>query len=162
MKSVFVTVGTTEFESLVIAASSDAILQLLKKLGYSQLTLQIGRGQTEPISGIRHGVNVDFYRTKDSLNVDMSNADLIISHAGGGTCLEVLEMGKPLIVVVNDTLMHNHQVELAKELSDGGHLHYCTPASLAQALKEFNPDSLKPWTKGEPTLFSDWIDRYFT
>ena len=32
---------------------------------------------------------------------DLLAADLVISHAGAGTCLEVLERGKSLVVIVN-------------------------------------------------------------
>jgi len=34
----------------------------------------------------------------------MNKSSLIISHCGAGSILEALEMEKPLIVVVNDTL----------------------------------------------------------
>ena len=46
----------------------------------------------------------------------MESADLVISHAGAGTCLEVLRLGKPLIVVVNRSLLGNHQVGIGKSL----------------------------------------------
>ena len=46
----------------------------------------------------------------------MESADLVISHAGAGTCLEVLRLGKPLVVIVNRSLLGNHQVWIAKSL----------------------------------------------
>ena len=42
----------------------------------------------------------------------------MISHAGAGTCIEVLQAGKTLAVIVNDSLMDNHQVELAEKLAE--------------------------------------------
>ena len=53
-----------------------------------------------------------------SVHQDISDADLVISHAGAGTCIEVLQTGKTLAVIVNDTLMDNHQVELAEKLAE--------------------------------------------
>lgn len=47
-------------------------------------------------------------------------------HTGAGSCLEVLGANKPLVVVINEELMNNHQVELADQLSSDGHLFYCT------------------------------------
>lgn len=45
---------------------------------------------------------------------------------GAGSVLDALGAGKPLLVVVNDQLMSNHQVELAQRLYQDGYLHYCT------------------------------------
>ncbi|XP_009958580.1 PREDICTED: UDP-N-acetylglucosamine transferase subunit ALG13 homolog, partial [Leptosomus discolor] len=68
---------------------------------------------------------VEVFRFKDSLAQDLERADLVISHAGAGSCLETLEKGKPLIVVINEKLMDNHQLELAKQLHRGGHVLCC-------------------------------------
>ena len=48
-------------------------------------------------------------QTNDELIIDMKKSDLIISHAGSGTILEVLDLCIPLIVVINGDLMDNHQ-----------------------------------------------------
>jgi beta-1,4-N-acetylglucosaminyltransferase len=45
---------------------------------------------------------------------------------GAGSCLEVLAANKPLIIVVNEDLMDNHQMELASQLYSDGHALYCT------------------------------------
>ncbi|XP_041713667.1 UDP-N-acetylglucosamine transferase subunit ALG13 homolog [Coregonus clupeaformis] len=46
--------------------------------------------------------------------------------SGAVSCLETLGAGKPLLVVVNDKCMDNHQLELAKQLHQDSHLLYCT------------------------------------
>lgn len=48
-----------------------------------------------------------------------------VSPVGAGSCLETLEKGKPLVVVINEKLMNNHQLELAKQLHRDGHVFYC-------------------------------------
>ena len=41
---------------------------------------------------------------------------------GSGTIIDVLRMGKPLIVVPNPSLLDNHQTELADALQNLGYL----------------------------------------
>ncbi|XP_052026757.1 putative bifunctional UDP-N-acetylglucosamine transferase and deubiquitinase ALG13 isoform X5 [Apodemus sylvaticus] len=122
----FVTVGTTSFDELVSRVVANDCVQVLKSLGYNQLVLQIGRGTVVPEPFSTESFTLDVYRYKDSLKEDLQQADLVISHAGAGSCLESLEKGKPLVVVVNEKLMNNHQFELAKQLHKEGHLFYCT------------------------------------
>lgn len=45
---------------------------------------------------------------------------------GAGTILDVLRMGKPMIVIPNPTLLDNHQEELASALEELGHLKATT------------------------------------
>uniref|UniRef100_A0A8B9G9K6 UDP-N-acetylglucosamine transferase subunit ALG13 n=1 Tax=Amazona collaria TaxID=241587 RepID=A0A8B9G9K6_9PSIT len=124
MKSVFVTVGTTNFDDLIAAVCSPAVLQ---SLGYEKLVLQVGRCALDPelLRSPDVAVEVEAFRYKESLAEDLRRADLVISHAGAGSCLETLEKGKPLIVVINEKLMNNHQLELAKQLHEDGHVLYC-------------------------------------
>ncbi|XP_049983152.1 UDP-N-acetylglucosamine transferase subunit ALG13 isoform X5 [Alexandromys fortis] len=126
MKRAFVTVGTTSFDDLVASVVAPDCVEILKSLGYNQLVLQIGRGTVVPEPFRTESFTLDVYRYKDSLKEDLQQADLVISHAGAGSCLESLEKGKPLVVVVNEKLMNNHQFELAKQLHKEGHLFYCT------------------------------------
>lgn len=60
-----------------------------------------------------------------SLNAQINAADLVIGHAGAGTCMEVLAARKPMITVINPALMDNHQAELATRLAQDRHLIMC-------------------------------------
>ncbi|XP_055459086.1 UDP-N-acetylglucosamine transferase subunit ALG13 homolog [Psammomys obesus] len=159
MKKVFVTVGTTSFDDLIACVATRDSLQILKRLGYNRLVLQIGRGTVVPEPFSTESFTLDVYRYKDSLKEDLQQADLVISHAGAGSCLESLEKGKPLVVVVNEKLMNNHQFELAKQLHKEGHLFYCTCSTLLELLQSMDLSTLKCYSPGQPEKFSAFLDK---
>ncbi|XP_003391987.1 PREDICTED: UDP-N-acetylglucosamine transferase subunit ALG13 homolog, partial [Amphimedon queenslandica] len=128
-KSVLVVVGTTKFEDLIKAVSEKRFQKLLFSKGYTHLSIQIGHGEYTPAdsesgSGREEGLIVDWFRFKPTLANDMTEASLIISHGGSGTIFESLSLRKALVVVINETLMNNHQTELASRLAKDGHLVY--------------------------------------
>ncbi|CAF4575020.1 unnamed protein product, partial [Rotaria magnacalcarata] len=75
---------------------------------------QIGNSQKPLIDNI--SIPIEYYQYKDSIENDIQQADIVISHAGAGTILQALEAHKPLLVVVNEKLMNNHQLEIANEM----------------------------------------------
>jgi len=50
----------------------------------------------------------------------------VVYFEGAGSCMEVLAASKPLVVVINEDLMDNHQLELAQQLYNDGHVLYST------------------------------------
>ncbi|GAB0195224.1 putative bifunctional UDP-N-acetylglucosamine transferase and deubiquitinase ALG13 [Grus japonensis] len=161
MKSVFVTVGTTSFDDLIATVCSPAALQVLQNRGYEKLVLQVGRGALKPALHSSPPLAVEAFRFKDSLAEDLRRADLVISHAGAGSCLETLEKGKPLIVVTNEKLMNNHQLELAKQLDRDGHVFCCNCSTLVETLQSMDLSTLKPFSPGQPEKFASFLDKVF-
>ena len=142
-RTVFVTVGTTEFSGLIKAVDGEHLHAELLKQGFSRLIVQYGRGAYRPSrgKGLEHSSSlvVESYDFKPTLDDDLDAADLIISHAGAGSILETLRRKKQLIVVVNDQLMDNHQLELAEELADRKYLLYAeNPSGLCGVLAGYS------------------------
>lgn len=155
-KKVFVTVGTTKFDKLIEKASSEEVLDILHSLGYSSVQFQVGTGK---IIETKHPkVSLKYKEYFENFGVEISKSDLVISHAGAGTCLEVLHSHKPLIVVINEDLMDNHQAELAMQLSKEEYLKYCTPEGLQSVLLE-DFSKLKKYPKPDPLLFSNYLNK---
>ncbi|XP_019726952.1 UDP-N-acetylglucosamine transferase subunit ALG13 homolog [Hippocampus comes] len=159
MKTVFVTVGTTSFDDLIEEITSAEALKALKYRGYERLVLQVGRGSVLPDPQNFPHVTLEVFRFKDSIAKDMEQADLIISHAGAGSCLEALGAGKALLVVVNDKLMDNHQLELARQLHTDSHLLYCTCPTLTETLRSMDLSVLQPFVPGQPKKFANFMDK---
>lgn len=77
------------------------------------------------------------YAFKPNLSEDMQAADLIISHCGAGTVLELLRLRKRVVCVVNPNLLDNHQVELAEALSVQNLMHVAlSPSSLRSIMTD--------------------------
>ncbi|XP_041362506.1 UDP-N-acetylglucosamine transferase subunit ALG13 homolog [Gigantopelta aegis] len=156
---VFVTVGTTKFDSLIKTATSKSCCQLLKSLGYNKLVLQIGNGDYEPDALENEDFSVKCFHLKNSIQDDIQSADLVISHAGAGSILDALGAGKHLVVVINEELMGNHQTELASQLANDGHLYFCTCSTLENTLKTADFSILKPYAPGKPEKFASFLDQ---
>ncbi|KAK9875279.1 hypothetical protein WA026_007671 [Henosepilachna vigintioctopunctata] len=155
-KHIFVTVGTTQFEKLIAAISEEDIIKSLEKLGYSSIQFQTGNGTYVETS--HPVIDISYNKYFSDFQEQIDRSDLVISHAGAGSCLEVLKSKKPLIVVINEDLMDNHQTELAKHLSEKGYLYYCTCDTLKETLeKDFN--LLKPYPVSDGNIFADYLDQ---
>ncbi|XP_056456429.1 UDP-N-acetylglucosamine transferase subunit ALG13 homolog [Gadus chalcogrammus] len=158
MKTVFVTVGTTSFDELILTIKTPEAVKALKARGYERLVLQVGRGSVLPGPESGLDLKLEAFRFKDSISEDIARADLVISHAGAGSCLEALGARKPLLVVVNNKLMDNHQLELARQLHKESHLLYCTCSSLTDTLRTMDLSVLVPFPPAQTTHFANFLD----
>ena len=142
-RSVFITVGTTKFDALAREVDSLRFLTSLKSLGCDKLVMQIGNGDYIPTlipaddsSGCVAGIRCSWYRFKPTLSPDVVAASVVFSHAGAGSIFETLRAYRYLVVVVNAKLMHNHQMELAQAMADGGYCFFCEgPENLLDTLQ---------------------------
>ncbi len=111
---ILVTVGTQFFDELIDEVDRLAGARAFDRFAGAapaRVFAQIGLQQKLP----RHIEHVAFDR--DLVNKARS-ADLIITHAGTGSLLEFLPMGRPLIAVANPTKADNHQLEFLHALDD--------------------------------------------
>ncbi|EIM89907.1 glycosyltransferase family 1 protein [Stereum hirsutum FP-91666 SS1] len=165
---VFVTVGSTKFDSLIQSVLSDDVLHAFNAKGYTDIVVQCGNSQLDPSSGLvtnetawtleRDGIRLDMWRFKPSLEEEYNGADLVVSHAGSGTILDVLRKSKALIVVPNPTLLDNHQEELAKALADLGHLKASNIRELARTIRELDISTIKPFPAFDGSRFRRLLD----
>lgn len=132
-KSVFVTVGTTRFDELIASVTEHFILDALKSKGYTSMTIQMGNGTfiVKPSDVMK----ISSYKFKPDIGPDISNSDLVISHGGAGSIMQALDHGKPLLVIINEKLMDNHQYELAEKLFDEKRLYYTTCKNLYNSIE---------------------------
>ncbi|XP_006365209.1 UDP-N-acetylglucosamine transferase subunit alg13-like isoform X2 [Solanum tuberosum] len=103
---------------------------------------------------------LDYFTFSSSIADYLKSASLVISHAGSGSIFETLRLGKPLIVVVNEDLMDNHQSELAEELAERKHLYCARPQTLYKTISDMNPGSLVPYQPGDAKPVAKLIYRY--
>ncbi|XP_039955845.1 UDP-N-acetylglucosamine transferase subunit ALG13 homolog [Bactrocera tryoni] len=150
-KIIYVTVGTTRFDELIEAVTSANVLNVLQRRGCQKLVIQYGHGS--PVKNTRnilhdYGITIEQYDFKLEVpRTDILNADLIIGHAGAGTCMDILNHGRAGIIVINEKLMDNHQSELAQQLSDEGYLYYSNIEGLAKTMEFANLADLKAYEK---------------
>uniref|UniRef100_A0A915EPD9 UDP-N-acetylglucosamine transferase subunit ALG13 n=1 Tax=Ditylenchus dipsaci TaxID=166011 RepID=A0A915EPD9_9BILA len=170
----FVTVGSTKFEGLVESVLSNEVLSALQHLQFKELFIQCGSGEIpegfkkvgkqgdgdaeQSWCDVRCGIEIHIFHYKRNISAEMRRADLIIGHAGAGTTLESLELGKPLVVVINEALADNHQLELAERLAHDRHLLFTVPKKLADTLEDINLFKLESFPKADPLVFANFLN----
>eukprot|EP01026_Neomeris_dumetosa_P010538 TRINITY_DN13933_c1_g1_i1.p1 TRINITY_DN13933_c1_g1~~TRINITY_DN13933_c1_g1_i1.p1 ORF type:complete len:233 (-),score=26.91 TRINITY_DN13933_c1_g1_i1:138-761(-) len=167
MGSVFVTVGSTEFDALIQKLDQSEIASILKDRGYDELIIQKGKGKYFPRNLVpegesvatESGLRVEVFDYKPTIAPYIEQAALIISHAGSGSIFEGLSAGRKLVVVPNPILMDNHQVELANHLSDLKYLVYAPLDKFGETLKTMDLQSLVPYERGDPQGIVKHIDQ---
>lgn len=161
---------------MVEAVLSPRIVEELLNLGFKRIIVQFGRNYREsftqsinvdqslppsqtylgfngdPVHGFSQGSSgkleiIGFEYSTRIQDVIQENADLVISHAGTGSILDSLRLGKPLIVCVNDTLMDNHQQEIADQFASSNHLWACLPRvdDVVQCLRRSQTERTEPF-----------------
>lgn len=147
MKQILVTVGTTKFEDLIRNVDTEEFYKFLDDNNFTKLIVQKGRGEYT----IKNHTNCTFknliveqYELMPNFENVIKSCDYVISHAGAGIILESLKNKKHLIVVVNTTLMDNHQVELAEALEADNYVHYIkNPKEIYQEMKKMVEEDKK-------------------
>lgn len=71
----------------------------------------------------RPDLKITVFPFAPSINDYIAGADIVVSHAGTGSILDVLRLGKPLIVVTNQDLMNDHQEDVAAQFERLGYLY---------------------------------------
>lgn len=110
---IFVTVGhQTPFDRLVRAVDEWAGAQ-----GRDDVFAQIGRGSYRPQS-MRFGA----FLTPAEFRARMEEASAVVAHAGTGTLIACLELGKPLLMLPRQAGLgetrNDHQLATARRFSD--------------------------------------------
>ncbi|KZT42080.1 glycosyltransferase family 1 protein, partial [Sistotremastrum suecicum HHB10207 ss-3] len=159
---VFVTVGSTHFDALLLSVLSTPSLQSLHQKGYTRLVMQSGNSKIEfqalVKDAAKYGLETEIYTFKPTLKEDYDRADMVISHAGSGTILDVLRLHKPMIVVPNTSLLHNHQQELASVLDSQQYLKCATVQNLAALISSFDPKILQTFPDLDAARFRSIVD----
>jgi UDP-N-acetylglucosamine transferase subunit ALG13 len=133
----FVTVGSTDFDTLV-----QAIDDLTPPL-HLQGIIQIGHGQYTP-------VNMPYFRFAPSLTPYYEQASLVVAHGGLATTMEVLKRGLPLVSVSNPDRYDDHQQDLLSTMAEDGYLVWCRQLDeLKQALETAQTTPLRRYQPPE-------------
>ncbi|OBZ89184.1 UDP-N-acetylglucosamine transferase subunit alg13 [Choanephora cucurbitarum] len=161
--SLFVTVGSTGFDDLIQQTTSREFVLSAVKNGFKRIQFQYGASEPIFIHNLQAydgpPLDIDGYKYKNSITEDMNKADVIISHAGSGTILQALRLNnKKIIVVINSSLMDNHQCELANAMATEGYVICNELSELMDTIKTIHQTDLKPFPKPNPQIFASIVN----
>ena len=152
---------------IVPPSGPSLLLQELYRLGFYTLILQTGSFPCPITPKIAPPqLQIIQFDYKDSLDVYFEQADLIITHAGNikislfllyliffqgaASLVEAMRARKPILAILNETLLDNHQRELAMALQEQGLVKaltvsqlqsfVCDDSQLSRYLQQFDED----------------------
>jgi len=132
-------VGTTKFEKLIKAIDSESFYYFFDSLKFDKMIIQKGHGEYIPdkFEKIKlENLKVEVHNLINNFENVIMESEYVISHAGAGIILESLKNKKKVFVVVNDTLMDNHQTELAEALCKHDYVFYVKkPEDIVEQVK---------------------------
>ncbi|WRT67455.1 uncharacterized protein IL334_004427 [Kwoniella shivajii] len=175
MSTILVTVGSTLFPSLTDAILSPSLISSLNTLDVRKLVIQYGRADLPPDLSIDVDANgngttvidelrIEVMRFTDQFEKLVGQSDYVISHAGSGSILTTLRRNPPipLLVVPNESLMDNHQAELADEMGKLGYLMVSRVNELELNLPKFLgsnwKEEIEPFPQMDRERFKDLVD----
>lgn len=129
---IFVTVGAQmAFDRLIEWVDEWAIVE-----GRQDVVAQIGPSTYQP-----RQIRVVPFMSPPEFRQRLADADAIIAHAGMGSIINALELGKPIVVVPRRSALgetrNDHQVATARRLADEGLvLEADTPERLREQMKK--------------------------
>ncbi|CAO3584942.1 unnamed protein product [Absidia cylindrospora] len=159
----FVTVGSTGFDDLVEAATSINFLSNLSTLGFNSLLIQYGSSKDIFLRNTKDltesDIEIQGYDYKTTIEHDITMANLVISHSGSGTILQALRLHKRLVVIVNESLLDNHQTELAQIMATKNYVVYGDISNLVDAVFKASKHHLEPFPEPNVELFAAALDK---
>ena len=134
---IFVTVGAQmSFDRLI-----EWVDRWAEERGRSDVVAQLGPSEYTP----RH-LEVAPFLAPPEFRSHLERADVVVAHAGMGSILNALELGKPIIVVprygARNETRNDHQVATAHRLGEEGLVTVAeTYEDLREALDHIDPDT---------------------
>lgn len=112
MKKVFVTVGTTRFDSLI-----EFIDNNFANDKYN-IIMQISDGRYKP-------KRFESFQYSDNIDEIYNNSEIIITHAGAGSIYKLLELRKKIVIVPNLERKDSHQTDIASFMHNNSYALVC-------------------------------------
>lgn len=130
--------GTTTFKRLLDEVTRDEFFDFMSSLGVKKVYIQYGNeiiGEEhisqqyisqllafEGNQGRYKLIDIELFAFSNTIDKYIESSDLILTHGGTGSILDCLRLNKKVIVIPNETLMNNHQVEIANAFESNNYL----------------------------------------
>ena len=129
---IFVTVGTTAFDDLIMNLDNlDTEDEIIFEISDDHKYIP---------------VNHKYFTFKDDIEEYYNMSDIIITHSGAGSVYMLLELKKKIIIVPNMARIDGHQIDLANFMKDNKFALVCTDIKeLDQMIKNFHSTEIEEY-----------------